>query len=291
MGQAGCLVAICWWLPACRCCARSPFTQEETKARVRKLRALPRVSVLTAPGIKLWNDLETRALPLTFMLPSTSWGALSLKATPQTGCTGPARGGWESPALGKELGDQVQGAEKRAGPSSLPELRSNLPVLLLRTLLLPGWQSWDLTRELPTLGPAPPSAHQSRGGWGICKCHQTVAWQRGPQRILVWWRHREASERCHSHWQNVKAPKDRASVKLPSYNLHSNEGNVTNQDPKQEGTQWVTVSWDVYWWDVMQHVSRFWTTGNDKKDIFTCQVKNHHLEMKTLYQSDTIREQ
>lgn len=34
--------------------------------------------------------------------------------------------------------DQIQGAEKRAGPSSLPELWSNLPVLLLRTLLLPG---------------------------------------------------------------------------------------------------------------------------------------------------------
>lgn len=72
------------------------------------------------------------------MLPPTSWGALSLKATRQAGCTGPARGGRESPALGKELGDQVQGAEKRAGPSSLPELWSNLPVLLLRTLLLPG---------------------------------------------------------------------------------------------------------------------------------------------------------
>ena len=70
-------------------------------ARVKKLRALPRVSVLTAPGIKLWNDFETRALPLTLMLPPTSWGALSLKATRQTGCTGPARGGRRAQLWGR----------------------------------------------------------------------------------------------------------------------------------------------------------------------------------------------
>ena len=76
------------------------------------------------------NDLETWALSLTLIL-----GSPFPKATLQTGCTGPAGGARES--FGKELGDQVQGAEKWAGPSSLPELWSNLPVLLLRTLLLP----------------------------------------------------------------------------------------------------------------------------------------------------------